>query len=336
MRVLILGGTGLLGSAVAQRLVKHGHEVFATSRGNRPSRLSDDVRLINADRHNLELMRSVIDEVQPDAVVDGIAYRAEDGRDDLALFTGRVDHLVMISTDFAYKPSYQRLPIREDAPLRAGTPYSEGKVDCEEVLLGQSDLPVTVFRPPHIMGPNGALGSGSMQGRDRSLIDRIRHGVPIVLIEGGEYILQPLHVDDAGDAIHAVLGNSRCFGKPYNLMSRSAIPTRIYYELIARELGVELAILSLPSSVCLEVFPDQASHTRHRIYDVSRIRDDAGWEPQVEIEDAIHRTVQALIAQGDVEPYQEDPNEAAIMRSLIANDDQLRGLLECWKTGRQT
>ena len=335
MRVLLLGGTGLLGSAVAVRLAQHGHEVTATSRGNRPSRLPKTIRLITVDRRDLEAMRSVIDEVRPDAVVDGVAYRAEDGRDDVSLFSGRVGHLVMISTDFVYKPTYQRLPIVEDAPLRADTPYSDGKADCEEVLLGQSDLPVTVFRPPHIMGPNGPLGSGSMQARDRSLIDRIRRGAPVVLIEGGEYILQPLHVDDAGDAIHAVLGNDRCFGKPYNLVSRTAIPTKTYYELIARELGVELTALSLPSSVWLDTFPDQASYMRHRVYDLSRMRIDAGWEPKIEIEDAIHRTVQALLAQGDVEPYREDPNEAAVMNALETNNEQLRGLLARWKVERQ-
>ena len=174
-----------------------------------------------------------------------------------------------------------------------------------------------------------------MQARDRSLIDRIRRGAPVVLIEGGEYILQPLHVDDAGDAIHAVLGNDRCFGTPYNLMSRTAIPTKTYYELIARELGVELTALSLPSDVWLDVFPDQASYMRHRIYDLSRIRNDAGWKPKVEIEDAIHRTVHALLAQGDVEPYREDPNEAAVMNALETNNEQLRGLLARWKVERQ-
>ena len=334
MRVLILGGTGLLGSAVAQRLTEHGHEVVATSRGSHRNRLPNDIRQITVDRRDTERMRAIVDEIRPDAVVDGIAYTAEDGRDDLSLFTGRVGHLVMISSDFAYAPSYQRLPIGENAPLRAGTPYSEGKVDCEEVLLGQSALPVTALRPPHIIGPNGPLGSGSIQGRDRSLIDRIRRGIPVVLIEGGEYVLQPLHVDDAGDAIHAILGNDRCFGKPYNLMSRTAIPTRTYYELIASELGTDIDILSMPKNVWLAAFPEQASFTRHRIYDLSRICKDTDWEPAIEIDDAIKRTVRALIAQGDVEPYREDPNEVAIVNALNANENRLGNLLLAWQSGR--
>ena len=180
MRVLVMGGTGLLGSGIARRLATHGHDVTVTSRGKHAAELPAEITAATVDRYDLAAMRDLVGAVRPDVVVDGIAYAGRDGEDDLRLFAGRVGHLIMISSDFAYRPSYQRLPITEDAPLRAGTPYSEGKVDCEEVLRGQDDLPVTVLRPPHVMGQGGRLGSGSMHGRDATLPDRVRRGVPLM------------------------------------------------------------------------------------------------------------------------------------------------------------
>jgi nucleoside-diphosphate-sugar epimerase len=331
MKVLILGGTGLLGSGLVERLLIHGHEVTATSRGNRPDRLPPEARLESIDRHNHAAMNELIDRVKPDAVVDAIAYTRLDGQESLELLVGKTAHLIMISTDFVYKPSYQHLPITEDAPTRAGTPYSDGKIDCEETLLNQKKLPVTIFRPPHIMGPNGPLGTGSIQNRDRSLIDRMRRGIPIGLIDGGTYVIQPLHVDDAGDAVDAVLGNARCFGKQYNLMSRTAVPTLEYYEIAARELGIMLNTCNVPGDVWLSVFPEAASYVRHRIYDLSRIREDAGWQPRVELDDAIHRTILANIERGDAEPYRENPAEVRLLHAIENRRNNLEELAVRWR-----
>jgi len=336
MRVLVMGGTGLLGAGIVRRLVAHGHEVTATSRGRKPVReLPESVRVATVDRHDLAAMRALIATVQPGAVVDGVAYAGQDGRDDLALFAGKVGHLVMISTDFAYKPSWQRLPIAEDAPLRAGTPYSEGKVDCEEVFRGQTDLPVTIFRPPHIMGPGGAFGTGSMQNRDRTLMSRLRQGVPVVLVDAGTYLIQPLHVDDGGDAIAAVLGREACFGRAYNLTSADAVTTREYYELVAREAGVALPMLSIPGDLWLRVRPDHVSYVRHRMYDLGALARDAGWRPRIGIDEAIARTARDIIRRGEDEPYVHAPAEAALVTALQKDGDNVVGALTAWEAARQ-
>ena len=332
MKVLMLGGTGVLGSGVVARLSHNGHDVVATSRGNLPAQMPDGAYHVRVDRRDLATMRALVDDVRPDCVVDGIAYNAQDGRDDIDLFAGRVKHLVMISTDFVYKPTFQRLPIAEDAPVRAGTPYSEGKVDCEEVLLAQSELPATVLRPQHILGPTGRLGSGSMQGRDATLIDRLRKGVPVVLIDAGIWLLALVHVDDAGDAIGAVLGNDRCLGKAYNMVS-DTMSTRHYYDAVAAELGVELRTLSLPGDTWLRANPDAVSFTRHRMYDLSRLKLDAGWEPRVTFEDAVARTSRAIIERDGVEPYLEAPAERAVIDALERGETDVGAALNAWMSG---
>jgi nucleoside-diphosphate-sugar epimerase len=327
MRVLVMGGTGLLGSGIVRRLVEHGHSVFVISRGAKPVNIPSTAQFGVADRNDRDALVEIVQRFRPDAVVDCVAYTGEHGITDIEVFRGRVAQIVMVSTDFVYSPTYQRLPIGEDAPLRAGTPYSEGKVDCEEVLLGATGLPVTIIRPPHIMGPGGRLGSGSIQGRDASLIERIREGIPVALIDAGTYLLQPLHVDDAGDAISAIIGNANTLGKRYNLAGASFAPTSDYYKAVADLLGVSLRSVSVPGDVWLAIRPDQVSFVRHRVYDLSRLLRDTGWSPTVTMEESVRRTVRDILDRGANARFQMTAAEEKLLNLLDKSADDMRNAL---------
>ncbi|HOF61528.1 MAG TPA: NAD-dependent epimerase/dehydratase family protein [Candidatus Latescibacteria bacterium] len=327
MRVVVLGATGLLGSGITRVLASRGHTVCAVARGNRQVVLPEGVQFTPTDRRDRAAMEHLVKSFRPDAVVDCVAYTRADGIIDRDVFAGKVAHLIMVSTDFVYKPSFQVLPITEDAPVRAGTAYSEGKVDCEEVLLRARELQVTVIRPPHIMGPGGKLGSGSIQGRDSSLIDRVRKGVPVVLIDAGIHLLQPLHVDDAGDAVNAILCNTACFGKVYNVCGPVAGLTRRYYEVIAETLGVPLQILSIAGDIWVAARPDQVSFARHRVYSLERIHRDTGWFPAITMETSVRRTVADILARGEDVPYVPSQAEERLLAALSRHSTEIGGIL---------
>ena len=327
MRVLVMGGTGLLGSGIVRTLAARGHKVLATARGTKPVDLPPGVDFTVADRRDPVAMRHVLRSFKPDAVVDGVAYAREDALVDREVFAGNVAHLVMISTDFVYKPSYQILPISETAPTRAGTSYSEGKMDCEEALLNTPGLAVTILRPPHIMGPGGRLGSGSIQGRDASLIDRLRKRVPVVLVDAGTHLLQPLHVDDAGTAIDAILGNTRTFGKVYNVCGALPGLTRRYYEVIGETLDVPLQVRSIPGDLWVGARPDQVSFVRHRVYDLSKINRDTGWRPAIGMEECVRRTVHDVINRGEDAAYVPSDWDEELLRFLEDQNRELSRLL---------
>src|SRR5438105_13088929 len=129
------------------------------------------------------------------------------------------------------------------------------------------------------MGPGGHVGSGSLQGRDPMLIDRLRRGAPVPLLDGGALLLQPVHHEDVGRACVAALGREPTFGQAYNVAGPDVVTTRGYYELLARALGVQLSVRSIPSAAYLRAFPDRAPFAQHRTYTVEKLERDTGYRP---------------------------------------------------------
>src|SRR5579872_2057711 len=154
MKILIIGGTGFLSSALVEESAAAGHAVAIVTRGRRSRPLPAGVEQIVADRDAPGELAEAIGRREFDAVIDAICFTPEQARQDIACFAGRAGRLVMISTDFVYSVGHRRLPIAESQERNAPTEYGRKKAAAEDVLLDSaSSLPATVLRPPHIMGP---------------------------------------------------------------------------------------------------------------------------------------------------------------------------------------
>ncbi len=304
MKVLVLGGTGFLSSAIVGELQQAGHAVTVYTRGQRA--LPEGVDAITGDRKDVPGFLSQLEGRPFDAVIDCICYTPEDAAADLRAFGGRTGHLVMISTDFVYGP-HRRLPMDEDTPTLAMSQYGRNKAACEELLLGawsEERFPVTILRPPHIMGAGGHLGTGSLQGRDPMLLGRMLSGAPVVLLDGGALLIQPVVHRDIGRACAAVLGNEATLGQAYNVAGPDCITTREYYDVIAATLGVEQPqYLSLPSDLYVRASPDKAPFAHHRMYSVQKLHRDTGYRPDTDVRHAIFEMVDWLQAMGSAASY---------------------------------
>src|SRR5688572_27250454 len=102
MRVLFLGGTGLISSASSELALARGLELYVLNRGNRP--LPTGARSLVGDLQGDpgELARALGD-LRFDAVVDWIAYSAADVRRDIELFRERTRQYILISSASAYQ-----------------------------------------------------------------------------------------------------------------------------------------------------------------------------------------------------------------------------------------
>src|SRR5262249_48479493 len=194
MEILILGGTGFLSGALARVARGAGHGVTIFTRGQSPRPMPEGVTARFGDRHDPAAFSQLGADQAYDAVIDCICYTAEDARANVETFAGRAGHLVMISTDFVYGGEPRRLPLTEEAPREAAGTYGRNKVAAEEVFAAawrESRFPITVLRPPHIMGEGGLLGTGSLRGRDPGLLAGLRRGEPQVLLDAGALLIQP-------------------------------------------------------------------------------------------------------------------------------------------------
>jgi nucleoside-diphosphate-sugar epimerase len=117
MRVLFIGGTGVISSACTELAVQRGMELYLLNRGQSSRPIPEGVRLLQADIRQPGQAAKAIAGLEFDAVVDWIAYTPEQVQADLDLFRGRTQQYVFISSASAYQKPPHSLPITESTPL---------------------------------------------------------------------------------------------------------------------------------------------------------------------------------------------------------------------------
>jgi nucleoside-diphosphate-sugar epimerase len=173
MRILIIGGTNLIGPPLVRQLIDQGHEVAVFHRGMTRAELPPSVEHILGERRQFAVHAAEFRRFAPEVVVDMIAYTEHDVRSLVETFGGLARRSVVVSSADVYRAygrfigleggSIELTPLAEDAPLRsvrfpyrsqAETPddfrYSYDKIPVEHVALHQPDLPGTVLRLPMV------------------------------------------------------------------------------------------------------------------------------------------------------------------------------------------
>ena len=154
LRVLFIGGSGVISSACAREAVNAGIDLYVLNRGQSTTRpLPDGVAELRADVRNPEAVRDAIGGLDFDSVVDWVAFTAEHVRSDIDVFRGRTGQYVFISSASAYQTPPARLPVTESTPLRNPFwQYSRDKIACEDLLVREyreNNFPATIVRPSH-------------------------------------------------------------------------------------------------------------------------------------------------------------------------------------------
>jgi nucleoside-diphosphate-sugar epimerase len=111
LRVLFIGGTGVISSACAREAAAGAVELFVLTRGQSQLRpLPPGVRELRADARDTAAVRAAVKGLDFDAVTDFVAYTPAHVRADLEVFRGRTAQYVFISSASAYAKPPTRLP----------------------------------------------------------------------------------------------------------------------------------------------------------------------------------------------------------------------------------
>src|SRR5512144_2912675 len=103
MKVLFVGGTGVISTAVSRLAIERGIELDLLNRGRRGESFPEGARQIVADKGDKPAVRAALRGHRYDVVVDWIAYTSEDAAADIELFSGLADQYVFISSASAYQ-----------------------------------------------------------------------------------------------------------------------------------------------------------------------------------------------------------------------------------------
>lgn len=298
MRVLFIGGTGFISTAVSRMAVARGIDLFLLNRGRREAG-TPGARQLTADVHQFGEARAALGDRHFDVVVDWIAYTPDDIERDLALFRGRTKQFVFISSASAYQKPPTFPIITESTPLHNPYwDYSRNKIACEERLMRayrEESFPATIVRPSLTYDPNFPIALGGWGCY--TLADRLKKGQPIIVHGDGSSLWVVTHAEDFGRGFLGLLGNGQALGHAFHITSDEVLNWNQIYQTIAEALGVEANIVHIASDFIAQAAPEQTGSLLgdkawSAIFDNSKIKAFVpGFQAVIPFREGIRRTL---------------------------------------------
>ena len=298
MKVLFIGGTGIISAAVSRQAIEKGLDLYLLNRGlrgvNPPGSHS-----LTADTRQSEEVKAALQGLQFDVVVNWVAYTPEDIERDLALFQGRVKQYIFISSASAYQKPPAHYLITEATPLHNPYwDYSRNKIACEERLMrayAEAGFPVTIVRPSHTYDLNlpVAIGGGAFY----TVADRLKKGRPIIVHGDGTSLWVVTHAEDFARGFLGLVGDSKAIGHAFHITSDEVLTWDQIYQTIAEGLGVEANIVHIPSDFIARLEPELAGTLLGDkmwsvVFDNSKIKSFVpGFKAIIPFRDGIRRTL---------------------------------------------
>ncbi len=255
MKVLFIGGTGLISSACSELALEQGVELFILNRsqsGKYP--LPEGAHLLVGDVHGDETaLAGLLAEYDFDVVVDWIAFHPEDIERDLRLFGGRTGQFVFISSASAYQKPPRHYLITEETPLENPFwEYSRNKIACEERLRRaqrEQAFPVTIVRPSLTYGPSQIpLCMGSWQ-HPYTLIDRMKRAKPVIVPGDGTALWVVTWNGDFARGFLGLLGNPAAIGEAFHITSDEVLTWDQIFHAVGQALGVAPRLIHVPTDL---------------------------------------------------------------------------------------
>ncbi|MDX1932177.1 MAG: NAD-dependent epimerase/dehydratase family protein [Capsulimonadales bacterium] len=327
MKVLFIGGTGLISTAIARQLIAENHEVVCFNRGRSESRLPEGTyQVITGDRRDYATFEKTFDGQHYDVVVDMVAYHPDDTASAIRAFTGKCGQFIHCSTVCVYSGPPQQIPTTETEPYHSIGGYGKNKIACEELLLrthADSGFPATIMRPSHSYGEGGLLIRPF--GPADSFISRVRAGLPVIVPGDGTGLWASCHVDDVARGFIGVMGNDLSLGQAYNITADEWFTWNTYHEQVAEVVGGKYEPVYLPTDILIEVAPKYSGGLKEifawtSIFDNAKIKRDTNYTGQtVSWREGVRRTVEWMDAHGK--------------HAAVTPDEYEDQLIAAWKAG---
>jgi nucleoside-diphosphate-sugar epimerase/2-polyprenyl-3-methyl-5-hydroxy-6-metoxy-1,4-benzoquinol methylase len=262
MRILITGGTGFIGSRLALRCLREGHEVRVLGRRNNAVEAATAESLVRAGAQMRDV--SVSDASQLTEVVEGMdlvfhlaaaqheanvsdshfeAVNVEGTRNVLAASArAGVKRFVHGSTIGVYRASPSEV-VGEDSPLEPDNIYGITKLAAERVVAEfGSRIPTVVIRISETYGPG-----------DRRLLKLFRAASKGLLVQvgGGENLHHPIYIDDLLDGLLAAARLESAVGTTFVLAGPAPVSSAELLRAVASSLGGRARIVRIPSAPLL-------------------------------------------------------------------------------------
>ncbi len=338
MRILIIGGTGTISSAITRQLAASGQDLWLLNRGTRKQEVPAGVKQIVADISNEEEVKRLLGDMQFDAVCEFIGFVPEQVERDIRLFKGRTRQYVYISSASAYNKPASNHVINEGTTLaNPYWEYSRNKIACEELLMREyreNAFPVTIVRPSHtycersvpvsVHGPKGSW----------QVLKRMIDGKPVVVQGDGSSLWTLTWNEDFARGFIGLLGNPKAIGEAFQIMSDESLTWNQVYKCVADALGVAFHPYYVSSEFLAAVAPKEYDFTGNLlgdksvtvVFDCSKLkRVVPGFQATTRFHEGVRRCVAYLLSHPELQV--EDEEFDAWCDQVIAAQEQAKAAL---------
>jgi nucleoside-diphosphate-sugar epimerase len=255
MKVLFIGGTGIISSACSQLVIDRGIDLYLLNRGTTQRAVPAGAKILKGDIRDRKSALRALGDSRFDAVVDFVAFIPEHIEADLELFRNRTAQYVFISSASAYQTPPVNLPVTESTPLcNPFWAYSRDKIACEERLMKayrDENFPITIVRPSHTYDRTSLPMHGGY-----TVVDRMRKGKKVIVHGDGTSLWVLTHHSDFAKGFVGLLGNTHAIGEAFHITSDELLTWNQIHEIIARAAGVTTQIVHVPSDFIAAVDPE--------------------------------------------------------------------------------
>lgn len=315
MRVVVIGGTGHIGTFLVPRLVKAGHDVIVGSRGTRQPYVPDpawnDVQRIEIDRTAEDSARTFgarIAALEADAVVDLICFTTDSARQLAEALRPRQTLLLHCGTMWVHGLPAM-VPTTEDAPRHPFGDYGIRKTAIEQLLheaTREGTARAVILHPGHLVGP-GWKPLNPAGHFNPEVFTRIAHGELLLLPNQGMETVHHVHADDVAQAFELALNQpDRAVGESFHVVSPAPLTLRAYAEAMFAHFAQPAKLEFLPWAEWRHtVTEEEANQTWDHIAhspngSIAKARQRLGYAPRYTSLQAVIESVDSLIAAGVV------------------------------------
>jgi nucleoside-diphosphate-sugar epimerase len=255
MKILFIGGTGVISSACSDLAVGRGHELFLVNRSlSKKMPIPEGATVFEADIHKDEArLTMLLADHHFDAVVDYLAFTVDDIERDLRLFRGKTDQFVFISSASTYQKPVKNYIITERTPLENPYwEYSRNKIACEDRLMFaylEQGFPVTIIRPSHTYGLTQIPFGVSSWQHPWTVIDRMKRGQKVIVPGDGTSLWVLTWNADFAKGLIGLLGNEKAIGEAFQITSDEVLSWNQIYLEVYLSLGLEPNLIHIPSEL---------------------------------------------------------------------------------------
>jgi nucleoside-diphosphate-sugar epimerase len=322
LRVLFIGGSGIISSACSRLAVERGIDLYLLKRstgGPRP--VPADATVLRGDIRDPASVKEALGDLEFDAVVDWVAFTPQHVQTDIDLFRSRAGQYLFISSASAYQTPPARMPVVESTPLR--NPfwgYSRDKIACEDLLVAAyraEGFPATIIRPSHTYDRTLVPLDGGW-----TALARMRQGKEIVVHGDGTSLWTLTHHEDFAKGFVPLLGHPRTVGEPFHITSDEVLTWNQIAETLAAALGVTPRIVHVPSDAIAAVDAEWGAvllgdKAHSMIFDNAKLR---AVVPDYVATIPFERGAREIVAWHDEDPARRrvDPEVDALLDQLVA------------------